>query len=262
MKNEMTFLQGKKVLITRDASQTGSLKAMLMEDGMDVISVPTISIADPPSWQAFDKVASTIDEFDWMVFSSVNAVIKTRSRLSELCIDLTKTSNLKIAAVGDQTAKEIELSGWKASLIPDRFQAEDLLEKLLATNMAGKKIWIPRALKARAFLIEELEKADAVVVLTPVYQNVVPFENKELLATALKDEKLDWITFTSASTVKNFFNILNRPFLQEELPKLASIGSITTETLNEFSLVPAFTANPQNLMGLRQGIINWEKDHS
>ncbi|MBU2512541.1 uroporphyrinogen-III synthase [bacterium] len=254
----MKPLQGKRILITRDASQAGSLKDMLGKEGADVICIPTISIADPPDWDLFDQVANGPESYDWIVFSSVNAVKQTQSRLAYLQVEYLKENFPKIAVIGSQTALLVESVGWKVSLIPDRFQAEDLGDKLVAEGITGKRIWIPRALAARNVLIEKLESAGATVTVTPVYQNKVPYENRERLRKALADNNIDWVTFTSSSTVVNFFEILGQNSTEIPLPKLASIGSITTRTLESYSLKPEFTANPQNLEGLCQGLINSE----
>ena len=254
----MTPLQGKSILITRDASQAGSLKTKLERNGARVICVPTIKLIDPPDWEAFDKAATNSSQYDWVVFSSVNAVRKTAERLRKLGISTNILHSVKIAVVGDQTGKQVESEGWSVDLIPDTFQAEGVSRKLLGLGVTAKRFWIPRALKARNVLQEELEKSGAIVTITPVYQNRVPLENRMILRETLTRERLDWITFTSSSTVINFFNILEETPSQSRLPKLASIGLLTTETIKKVSLSPEFTADPQNLDGLCQGIIDWE----
>ncbi len=108
---------------------------------------------------------------------------------------------------------------------------------------------------------EKLENAGAIVSMTPVYQNQIPFENKELIFDVLNRQTIDWITFTSSSTATNFFKIIGKTLTQRELPKIASIGSITTKTLNQLQLSPAFSADPQNIEGLCQGIVNWEEQN-
>ncbi len=254
----MKKLQGKKILITRDASQSGSLKEKLTNLGAEVISIPTIKISDPPTWQLFDQAAESRNEFDWIVFTSINAVTQTQKRLTELSVDNFSNSEFKIAAVGSQTAKTIEKLGWSVDLVPDKFQAEDLGEKLLASDLLNKRIWMPRALKVRNVLVSKLEEAGAVIMVTPVYENTIPLENRQRLQTALSRKNIDWVTFTSSSTVTNFFKLAGDEFLEEKLPKIASIGEITTQALSEFSLKTTFTAKPQNLEGLCQGILNWE----
>ncbi len=254
----MTSLRGKRVLITRDASQAGGLREKLETLGVEVFCVPTIAIIDPPDWVPFDAATEKMSQFDWAVFSSVNAVIRTADRLSHLQIQHHYLNDIKKAAVGSQTAKAVEKFGWRTDLVPDRFQAEDLLEAMLKLGVDGQHIWIPRALEVRPYLVDELHKAGAQVTETPVYRNSVPYHNRDQLRHVLANEHIDWITFTSSSTVTNFFKILDEQRSQEQLPKLASIGRLTTETLEINGLNPFFTADPQNLEGLCQGILDAE----
>lgn len=254
----MADLKGKRILITRDSAQAGSLNEKLAGFGADVICVPTIDITDPPDWSSFDQAASRLLDFDWIVFSSVNAVFRTANRLSELGYRLTSNPDIRKAAIGNQTAQSAEKEGWEIDIVPDRFQAEDLLAALLKTDPGGKRIWVPRALEARPLLVEELSKAGAIVTETPVYQNRIPIENRTRLKRVLIEDCIDWVTFTSSSTVTNFFKILGEIPIQNKLPKLASIGRVTTTTIASHGLEPAFTADPQNLEGLCQGILEVE----
>jgi uroporphyrinogen III methyltransferase/synthase len=254
----MKPLHGKTILITRDSSQTGSLKDKLEALGAEIISIPTIRIADPPDWLPFDQAAQQVDRFDWLVFTSVNAVSQTHKRLLQLGYRPEALTLPKIAVVGDQTGRQVEAMKWRIDFIPDSYQAENLASGMVARGVAGKKIWFPRALEARSVLIDELEQIGATVTLTPVYQNTIPLENRENLRQTLDNLQVDWITFTSSSTVTNFFKILDRDTLSLSLPRLASIGKITTKTLLAFSLKPEFTAEPQNLDGLCQGIAEYE----
>ena len=254
----MQQLQGKRILITRDISQAEGLKEKLVLLGAEILCVATIAISDPPEWESFDQAAERAPDFDWVVFSSTNAVRRTSMRLSQLNLDTERLNALKKAAVGNQTAAAAREAGWKIDLIPDQYQAEGLLDALVKSGVSGKKIWMPRALQARSFLIDELEKVGAVITDTPVYQNTIPYENRDRLQNALLNERIDWITFTSSSTVTNFIKILGDLRLQIQLPKLASVGRITSKTMKQHGLVPSITAERQNLDGLCQGIVEWE----
>ncbi len=226
-----------------------------------MVCVPTISIEDPDDWTLFDKAAKKIDQYQWLIFTSSNAVRQCEKRLKHHGISIETESPLKICAVGDQTAKAIRDLGWTVEIVPKQFQAEGLLTELLKAGVKNDNIWFPRAFKARDFLIPELENAGARVDLTPVYQNGIPLENRDQLLNTFRREWIDWITFTSSSTVINFFKILGTT-TTFGLPKVASIGEKTTETLRSYKLEPVFTANPQNLDGLSQGIIAWGKDRN
>ena len=250
-----------KVLITRDTTQAGGLKSKLAEEGITVICVPTISIQDPDDWGIFDQATKQIDQYNWLLFTSSNAVKQTAKRLKYHSISDKTIGRLKICVVGDQTAKAVEDCGWLVEFVPSQFQAEGVLAELLKRGVKGEYIWFPRAEKAREFLVPELEAAGAIVDLTPVYTNRVPLENRELLLQNLQNNSIDWITFTSSSTVTNFFKILGTTIDPSDLPQAASIGEKTTETLRNFGLEPAFTANPQNIASLSQGIIDWGKDN-
>lgn len=256
-------LSGRKILITRDSSQADQLRVSLENLGAEIISVPTIAIGEPPDWQPFDVAAANPQQFDWIIFTSTNAVIKTLERLSCSKRNLSYLSGRQIAAVGNQTAKILEKNGLSVTVVPSNFQAEGLLEILLQKKIKGKKIWFPRALEARSLLIEELQKAGASIYVTPVYQNRIPHENKEKLRQALELQKPDWITFTSSSTAHNFITLLDKEFVANcELPKLASIGLVTTKTLESYHLPVTVTAIPQNILGLIQGIVDYETSNS
>ncbi len=170
-----------KVLITRDASQAGGLQAKLENIGAKVACVPTISIQDPDDWSLFDHATKDLLLYDWVLFTSANAVKQSQKRLSELKIDLNSFPNLKFGAVGKQTAELILEAGWNVDIVPQKYQAEGLLEELIQRKVSGKKFWFPRALHARKYLIPELITLGADVTLTPVYQNKIPLENAPLL---------------------------------------------------------------------------------
>lgn len=250
-----------KILITRDASQSGGLEEKLKTIGASVICVPTISIEDPDDWSAFDRVAPQVDQFHWIIFSSANAVLQTKKRLDYLGISLSDHPQLRFAAVGSQTAQLMEEAGWKVDVVPKKFQSEGLASALQRKEIFGKKIWFPRALQARNYLIQSLSSAGAEVIMTPVYQNRIPLENRPILRQTMEEHSIDWITFTSASTVDNFVQLLEELPDRDSFPKIASIGQKTTEALLKHGLTPIFTAVPQTLDGLVYGIKDWKKEN-
>ncbi|MBT4285734.1 MAG: uroporphyrinogen-III synthase [Deltaproteobacteria bacterium] len=253
----MKKLDRQTILITRDSNQAGDFKNQLIELGATVICVPTIKLVDPDSWRSFDKNARQLSNINWIVFSSINAVHQTDLRLKKLGIDLNDYPGIQIAAVGNQTAETIRQKGWKVSLIPDKYQAEDLSQVMVTQVKPNQNIWLPRALVARDVLTPVLEQVGANVSISPVYQNIAPLENRLLLLDAFCSNHLNWITFTSSSTVSNLFQILSEDAKQLTWPKIASIGSITTDTILKYQLTPCFTAVPQNIEGLIQGILQY-----
>ena len=250
------LLRGQQILVTRDASQSGSLKESLEALGAKVVVIPTIQICDPPSLRAFDQAATKLASFQWLLFTSINAVTKTKARLDKLGINLLDFDHIKIASVGNKTEAEVLAQGWPSHLTPEsHYQQEGLLKALIKENVNQSRIWFPRAAKARNFLVDEVTRAGAQVELTPVYDNQMPMEQAPKLKKALLGKTLDWVTFTSSSTFENFITMIGEDFPKEALPKLASIGVTTTKCMQHNSLPPHFTADPQNLDGLIQGLI-------
>ena len=250
-------LHGLHILTTRDALGPDHLQQMLVALGAEVQVIPTIELLPPSSWEAFDRMAHELDQVDWLLFTSINGVIQTHRRLEELSISLP--NHIQIAVVGKKTASEVQRAGWAVSLVPRDFQAEGLIQAFSQMDLKGKNIFFPRAEVAREVLPQTLQKLGAQVTVTSVYRNLPAFSNRERLATALEHQSVDWITFTSASTVQNFKQILGE--LPAKLPKLASIGKVTSEAMLALGLSPAVTANPQTLDGLVAAIKQYETDN-
>lgn len=126
--------------------------------------------------------------------------------------------------------------GIHADLLPEIFTGEGLAGALIAEGVTGKKILLPRALKAREILPESLRDGRAEVVVAPVYQNLPPKDDEEKLRTLLNEKQVDMVTFTSSSTVTNFIQMLGasgKNELEELMTgvQIASIGPITSKTI-------------------------------
>ena len=247
-------LKGQQVITTRQSLGPDQLTELLTSHGALVTSVPTIVLDDPPDWAPFDKGALHLSQMDWALFTSANAVWQTTKRLASL--NLQWPSSLKIAAVGQKTAEAALKEGWPVEAIPKNFQAEGLLELFEALGASGQRFFFPRALEAREMLVEGLEALGAEIILAPCYQNRVALENRQALRDALKLGSMDWITFTSASTAKHLVEILGE--IPQNLPKIASIGQITSTALRQLGLEPKVQADPQTLVGLVEAMENYQ----
>ena len=234
-------LFGRRILITRTREQASDLVARLEDLGADCLEWPTISLAPPDSWAELDRELDRLGSYHWLVFTSINAIRFFFARLFEKGMDARDLKGPRIATVGATTAEELRAHGVKADLLPEEFTGEGLAASLIAHGMAGKSILIPRALKAREVLPEELEAAGAAVQVVPVYRNVRPEAKTDELRRELAERQVDVITFTSSSTVTNFLHMLNAAD-QEELHRLlagvrvAVIGPITARTAEKAGL--------------------------
>ena len=236
----------KRLVITRTRDQASELVNLLENNGAECIEYPTISLEPVESYEILDRALEQIDSFHWVLFTSINAVDYFLKRLFALGKDVRDLKGPRVAVVGKVTAEALAGRGIKADLLPEEFTGDGLADKLIGEDVAGSNILIPRALKARETLPERLKEAGAEVTVAPVYQNVLPRSRvgeklKENLLLALKEKRVDMVTFTSSSTVKNFVSLLDINE-DEELQNLmkgvtvATIGPITAQTAENYGL--------------------------
>jgi len=234
-------LFGKRIMVTRTREQASDLVAGLEEMGAQCLEFPTISIAPPDSWQILDDALENLSSFQWILFTSINAIHSFFKRIEEKNLDSRALHGAGIAAVGATTAEVLADYGIKADLLPEKFTGDGLADSLLKIGVNGQKILLPRAMKAREVLTQRLEEGGGKVIVAPVYKNVRPESKTEELKNLFEEDRVDMVTFTSSSTVTNFLHMLGIDD-KEKLPSLlnkvsiASIGPITTKTATDAGL--------------------------
>lgn len=234
-------LFGKRVMVTRTREQASELVSMLEEQGADVLERSTIAIQDPDSWEPLDLALNKLHKYDWVLFTSLNAVQNFFLRLHGQGLDARAFGRARIGVVGTATAEALRGYGLRADMVPAKFTSEGLAESLLGAGVSGKYILIPRAAKAREVLNDTLQQAGAMVEAVPVYQNVRPTGYDDQLRQELTEKRVDVVTFTSSSTVTNFLHMLNEkdPQKLKELLQhttIAAIGPITAQTVRQSGL--------------------------
>ncbi len=240
---EKRVLFNRNMLITRTREQASELVSALEENGANCIEIPTLHMEPMTDTSRLDAAIAQINNYKWIIFTSINAVNWFFKRIEDKGLDARVLFGVKIAVIGQATAKHLRSYGLKADLIPKVFTGEGLAEAMLNDGISnGDKILIPRALKAREILPAKLRQAQADVDIIPVYQNVVPEKNRDELRQLLENKEIDLITFTSSSTVNNFVDMLaikDKSELQRLLSPvtIASIGPITSKTVEEQGLV-------------------------
>jgi len=229
-------LFGRRILVTRTREQASSLVELLRDQGADCLEGATISLVEPESWDALDAALDNISSYGWILFTSINAITFFFRRLRERGLDSRALAGPKIAAVGPATADKLAEYGIGADLLPEQYTGEGLADALLREGMAGQKVLLPRAAKAREILPETLEKAGASVDIAPVYRNVRP-DSYAGVTAALEEGGIDMVTFTSSSTVRNFMEMLGADAagLMEGV-KVACIGPVTSRTARDLGL--------------------------
>ncbi len=245
-------LAGIRVVITRARDQAGDLAAKLEALGADVIEFPTIEIRPAEDYRALDAALANLASYDWLIFTSANGVKFFMERLDLRDRDLAAFRGA-VCAIGPATRKAAEQSGMKVTLVPDEYVAESLVAAFAGHELSGKRILLPRAAVARDLAPAELAKRGAHVDVVEAYRTVVP---RDLSARAREiffgEQRPDWITFTSSSTVNNFVQSAGSHTLEDI--KIASIGPVTSASIRKFGLDVAAEASPYTIDGLVSAI--------
>jgi len=250
-------LAGRRIVVTRAQKQTERLSGLLQEFGADVIEVPIIEIHAPDSYEALDTALQNIIQYDWLVLTSVNGVEALFTRLQPLGLSVDSLQHLKIAAIGPATEERIQDHGLVVDVVPPRYVAEEVV-RALRKLVRGEKVLLVRAKVARDIIPDELRHAGAQVDVAEAYQSVIPDDAKTRMSRAFSANRLpDAITFTSSSTVKNFFSVMLGTDIPSKLSqvKFASIGPVTSDTLREYGLPVHVEADEYTMEGLAQALV-------
>jgi uroporphyrinogen-III synthase len=249
-----------RVLVTRSPGQASELAAQLSALGLEPVLVPAIELAPPSSFDALDAALTHLSSYDWLVFTSANAVEVFRCRLESGGLNAGAVT-VRIAAIGPSTARALESIGLAASLVAPQAVAESLAEALLPQarrpDGSPRRFLLVRAEDARDVLPEALRGAGAEIAVAPAYRTVVPEGSidivRELFGGATSD--IAAITFTSSSSARNLLTLCDAAGVR--LPRTAlrvSIGPITSETLRSLGYAPHAEAVTASVVALAQAV--------
>ncbi len=249
-------LFGQTVLVTRTRHQASQLHAELADRGAEVLEAPTIDLAPPDAWDAVDAALRDIGRYDWLILTSANGVEALAERLDALGLDARHLAGVAVAAIGDATADALSRRvGVRADLVPTRSVAESLSAALIARqDMAGQRVLLLRADLARPALPEQLTEAGARVDDLTSYQTRPARALPPAVLDALRDRRVDWVTFTSASTARNLVELLGEERSLLEGVKIASIGPITSEAVAGLGLPVAVEAPTADVRALAEAV--------
>lgn len=258
-------LAGQRILVTRAAGQAGNLQRALEAQGAAVVLLPTIAIAPPASYAALDAALRAAASYQWLIFTSANAVLAVGERMLTLHLAPDRLAHLRVACVGEATAKAATEAGLAVALVPEQYVAEGLVKALarLECPIAGQRVLLVRAATARDLVPEQLRSMGADVQIVEAYRTVVPSESIESVrallgsgAPAAAAAAPDAATFTSSSTVTNFLDLLRAAEMERPAALRAiSIGPITSRTLREHGWQPAAEAARASIDGLVEACV-------
>ena len=246
-------LAGKSILVTRAQKQARELTSLLQQRGANVIEVPAIEIV-----MVYEKklellqTLHVIFDYSWLILTSVNTVVILDQILEEAALDWSIFKDLSIACIGRSTAAAVRERGANVALVPPMYQAESLVEELLKKDISGKRILLPRAQASRRILPDTLQLAGANIHEIQIYRAEIPESSRKELLRVLTHEKLNYITFTSSSTVNHFVEIAGELLNKLDFRKIraASIGPVTAATLEEHGIPCKVQAKEFTIPGL------------
>jgi len=241
-------LFGRRIVVTRSREQAGELIELLEDRGAEAIPAPTTRIAPPEDYAHLDRACADAGSFDWIIFTSANGVDYFMKRLLATG-DVRDLKGVKICTVGPSTASRVQRFGIRVDLTPDEYRAEAIVDAFRKSGqLEGIRFLLPRADIARELLAEELRAAGAEVVEVAAYRTVLggaDRDNDYDVYRMLLDRQIDAVTFTSASTVRNFAAIFGAEQAADLLRTtvVACIGPVTAEAAQQLDI--ATTVMPE-----------------
>jgi uroporphyrinogen III methyltransferase / synthase len=233
-------LSGRRIVVTRSHEQAGDLIDMLEERGAEAIPAHAIRITSPEDPAPLEQACRQAGSFDWIIFTSANAVDFFMRRLL-VQGDVRDLHGVRLCTVGPSTASRLHRYGIRVDLTPAEFRADALVEALKTSGtLAGRRILMPRADIARDRLAEELRGAGAEVTDVVAYRTVAGAADSGDydVYRMLLDRQIDAVTFASASAVRNFVAMLGQDQAADLLQAtvVASIGPVTAEAAQQLGI--------------------------
>ena len=257
---ERRLLFGRQIVVTRPGRQAGGLVERLESLGAEVVEAPAIRIEPAADRGPLLKAVRDLDGFDWVILTSVNAVEALFAALAEAGLDARALAPCRMAVMGSATGERLRGFGVRADLVPPTFTSRALLEAMAASaELRGRRVLCPRADIAPRDLVEDLASHGAKVQEVAAYRTVADNAGAGEVAQRLAEGRIDWLTFTSGSTVRQFLSAVAAERVRASRARIASIGPTTSAVLRESGLRPAVEADPHTIDGLVEAIAREER---
>jgi uroporphyrinogen III methyltransferase / synthase len=249
-------LTNKRILITRPRAQAEEFANALVAAGAQPIFFPVIEIIPPDNFSALDFALQNLEQFDWLILTSIHGVEAFFRRLEVLGIKWIPP-HLCVAAVGSKTARLLSEYGIRTDYIPDEYIPEAMLPGF-GKNIYGKRFLFLQSNLARTVLADAIRSAGGLVTEVVAYRTIASEPDSSDMDELRAG--VDVVTFTSPSTVQNFVAIVQKngldPFNLPGHPLFACIGPITKKAAEDTGLVNLVTASEYTTDGLIEVIGN------
>jgi len=253
-------LFGRRVLVTRPREQAAELVDGLSALGADTVVAPMIRIAPPDDPGPLQRAADDPAVFDWIVFTSANAVEAFMVALLDGTRDVRALKGPRLCAVGTSTAARLSRYGIRVDVVPDEFRAEAVREALAHVgSLDDARVLLPRSDIGREVVAEQLRDAGALVTEVIAYRTVLDDtlrEDDPDVYGMLLNGRIDVVTFTSASAVRNFVKIYGSDQAIDLLNRttVATIGPVTAEAARQIGITVGVQPASYTIGGLIDAI--------
>ena len=247
----------KKVLINRSSEQSKEYKELLEREGFQPISCPMIETVLTQNLSPIHNILDRLEEIDWVVFTSENAVRYFFQVAEDYGVKFYFYPNLKIATVGEKTKLSLEQLGYRTNFVPIQYTAEVLAENM--DDVRGKNILIPRSALASNEYLEVFQKRAANPIPIELYNTQTVLYSKEELEQTIP-EQVDYLTFTSPSTIKAFDANRKNMSIKLEKTQVVCIGPSTAKAAQQLGYTPAAVAQPHTIEGVVAAIKKLEEN--
>jgi len=252
-------LWGKRVVVTRAAEQSESLLTALRERGAQPILLPMVAFAPPDDLLALDNTIRRLREYDWVFFTSQNAVRALQERSEHLKVSLRDAvGSTQIATVGPTTAEAVRAAGLAVAYVATEHHGVALAQELQA-EVRGKRVLLPRSDRANHDLVETLQRLGAQVTEIVAYKTVRPASNDTRYLENMLQVIPDAVLFFSPSAVHHLRELLGpQPFLQlAEKSAFAAIGSVTERALREAGVPRLIVASDTSVSAILDSLADY-----
>ncbi|MGL4606166.1 MAG: hydroxymethylbilane synthase [Eubacteriaceae bacterium] len=228
-------LFGKNIMVTRSREQSSQMSRKIMALGGNPVEYPTIKIV-PINQEVCDEKVRNIDGYTHLILTSVNGVTLFFESLERCQMDSRNLGKIHVTAIGEGTRKAVKKYGINPNFVPEKYVGEELVAGLSPLLTSTSKILIPRSKNARIYIAEELSK---ICEVDEVHSYETMRESQEGFnpVEALRNEEIDYITFTSSTTVAYFLEKVGSENLAWiNRAKCVSIGPQTSKKCHEFGI--------------------------
>lgn len=250
-------LEGKKIVVTRAPEQARELQLALEKLGAEVLLLPTVGFAPPEDFRPLDAALARLHDFDWILFTSQNAVRYFSSRARTLHLDLASPAirRPRVAAVGPATSLVASEEGFSVDFVPSNHTGEALAAELSGA-IHGGKILLPRSDRGGSRLPEALRQAGALLTQVVAYRTLAPESLAPGMLAQILSAEVDALIFSSPSAFHNLSDCVGAAALVQLSSRVqfAAIGPTTAQAMREAGARVEMEANESSPAGLADAV--------